>query len=122
MATINSLENNLVFLNDLASKPALEILKNEKQKNKDFIQADVDRIIQMAWEDRTPFEAINFQFGLKEKEVVQFMRANSLPSSFKMWRKRMKARKTKHLILRENTINRFKCSMQRSTGNKIAKR
>lgn len=83
---------------------------------------DIDRIIQMAWEDRTPFEAIEFQFGLKEKEVIEFMRKNSLPSSFRMWRKRMKSRKTKHTALRDTAINRFKCNRQRVTGNKIAKR
>jgi uncharacterized protein (TIGR03643 family) len=83
---------------------------------------DIDRVIQMAWEDRTPFEAIEFQFGLKEKEVIEFMRKHSLPTSFRMWRKRMKGRKTKHGLLRNKVINRFKCSRQRSTGNKIAKR
>lgn len=83
---------------------------------------DVDRIIQMAWEDRTPFEAIEFQFGLKEKDVIQFMRENSLPSSFRMWRKRMQSRKTKHMQLRGSDVNRFKCDRQRGTGNKISKR
>ncbi len=87
-----------------------------------FTDADMDRIIQMAWEDRTPFEAIKFQFGLKEKDVIEFMRKNSLPSSFRMWRKRMKSRATKHTALREEGIKRFKCSRQRSTGNKISKR
>lgn len=83
---------------------------------------ELDRVIQMAWEDRTPFEAIEFQFGLKEKDVVELMRRYSLPSSFKMWRRRMKARKTKHRALREGQVARFKCSRQRATGNKIAKR
>lgn len=87
-----------------------------------FAAADKDRIIQMAWEDRTPFEAIEIQFGLKEKAVIDFMRANSLPSSFRMWRKRMHARKTKHRALRDQSVNRFKCSRQRASGNKIAKR
>ena len=87
-----------------------------------FSDADKDRIIQMAWEDRTPFEAIEFQFSLKEKEVIEFMRKNSLPSSFRMWRKRMNSRKTKHSFLREKSVNRFKCSRQRNSGNKIAKR
>jgi uncharacterized protein (TIGR03643 family) len=87
-----------------------------------FTDADTDRIIQMAWEDRTPFEAIEIQFGLKEKDVIEFMRANSLPSSFRMWRKRMNARKTKHTALRDQSVNRFKCSRQRASGNKIAKR
>ena len=83
---------------------------------------DTDRIIQMAWEDRTPFEAIHFQFGLKEKEVIEFMRKNSLPSSFRMWRKRMQSRKTKHSALRNSSVNRFKCSRQKESGNEIAKR
>jgi uncharacterized protein (TIGR03643 family) len=82
-----------------------------------------DRIIQMAWEDRTPFEAIEFQFGLKEKEVIEFMRANSKKSSFKMWRKRMNGRNTKHAALRDGGVNRFKCAMQRTISmNKISKR
>ncbi len=93
-----------------------------EQLNNPFTEQDMDRIIQMAWEDRTPFEAIAFQFGLKEKEVIDFMRKNSLPSSFRMWRKRMKSRKTKHTALRAAHIIRFKCSQQRGTGNKIAKR
>lgn len=85
-------------------------------------EIDKDRIIQMAWEDRTPFEAIEFQFGLKEKDVVEFMRNNSLPSSFRMWRKRMKSRKTKHASLRNAGIIRFKCTRQKGSGNKISKR
>ncbi|MFY7900283.1 MAG: TIGR03643 family protein [Chitinophagaceae bacterium] len=84
---------------------------------------DIDRIIEMAWEDRTPFEAIEFQFGLKEKDVIELMRANSKPSSFKMWRKRMKGRSTKHVELRSSTVNRFKCSLQKNISmNKISKR
>ncbi len=87
-----------------------------------FSERDKDRIIEMAWEDRTPFEAIEIQFGLKEKEVIDFMRKHSLPSSFRMWRKRMNRRSTKHLSLRSKLVNRFKCSRQRASGNKIAKR
>ncbi len=84
---------------------------------------DTDRIIEMAWEDRTPFEAIEFQFGLSEKEVIALMRTNSKPSSFKMWRKRMKGRTTKHSSLRVDGIDRFKCTMQRAVSmNKISKR
>lgn len=85
-------------------------------------EKDKDRIIEMAWEDRTPFEAIEFQFGLSEKEVIEFMRSNSKPSSFRMWRKRMAARKTKHANLRGTEIIRFKCSRQKGSGNKISKR
>lgn len=88
-----------------------------------FTTADKDRIIEMAWEDRTPFEAIHLQFGLAEKEVITFMRTNSKPSSFRMWRKRMAGRSTKHLVLKSDTVNRFKCSRQRSISmNKISKR
>ncbi len=87
-----------------------------------FSERDINRIIEMAWEDRTPFEAIEFQFRLKEKEVIEFMRKNSLPSSFRMWRKRMKSRKTKHIALRGKSTTRFKCNRQRGTGNKISKR
>jgi uncharacterized protein (TIGR03643 family) len=90
--------------------------------NSELLEADKDRIIQMAWEDRTPFEAIEMQFGLKEKDVIDFMRSNSLPSSFRMWRKRMQSRKTKHSALRNRSVNRFKCSRQRESGNKISKR
>lgn len=87
-----------------------------------YTAEDQDRIIQMAWEDRTPFEAIEYQFGMKEKDVVEFMRQHSLPSSFRMWRRRMKARKTKHASLRATTGLRFKSKRQRDTGNRIAKR
>ena len=84
---------------------------------------DIDRIIQMAWEDRTPFEAIEFQFGLKEKDVIEFMRLNSKESSFRMWRKRMGGRNTKHLLKRVALDPRFKCTLQRSISmNKISKR
>ncbi len=88
----------------------------------EFSIIDKDRIIEMAWEDRTPFEAIEFQFGLSEKEVIEFMRANSKASSFRMWRKRMTARATKHQHLRDTDVLRFKCSRQKISGNKIAKR
>jgi uncharacterized protein (TIGR03643 family) len=88
-----------------------------------FTDEDIDRIIQMAWEDRTPFEAIEFQFGLKEKEVIEFMRLNSKESSFRMWRKRMSGRGTKHLQKRVAVDPRFKCTLQRSISmNKISKR
>jgi len=72
---------------------------------------DLDRIIEMAWEDRTPFEAIEFQFGIKENEVRKIMRTHMKDSSFKMWRKRVKGRKTKHQKLSEST--RFKSKHQK---------
>lgn len=85
--------------------------------------ADKDRIIEMAWEDRTPFEAIDFQFGLSEKEVIELMRSEMKRSSFRMWRKRTSGRSTKHLRLRSNDVSRFKCSRQKTISqNKISKR
>ncbi len=88
-----------------------------------FNKVELDRIIEMAWEDRTPFEAIEFQFGISEKQVIELMRTHSKTSSFKMWRKRMKGRTTKHVQLRANDITRFKCSLQKSISmNKISKR
>jgi len=91
--------------------------------SKDFTERELDRIIEMAWEDRTPFDAILFQFGLKEQEVINLMRREMKPSSFKMWRKRVQGRKTKHLKKRIFEEGRFKCTMQRQiTHNKISKR
>lgn len=84
---------------------------------------DIDRIIEMAWEDRTPFEAIEIQFGLMEKEVIALMRKEMKASSFKMWRKRTNGRSTKHGALRSSDISRFKCKLQKTiTHNKISKR
>lgn len=91
--------------------------------NKRFSERDIDRIVEMAWEDRTPFDAILFQFGLKEQEVIELMRKEMKASSFRMWRKRVQGRKTKHLKKRVFENGRFKCSRQRHiTHNKISKR
>lgn len=85
---------------------------------------DLDRIIGMAWEDRTPFEAIEYQFGLPEKEVIKLMRKNLKPSSFKRWRKRVNSKvSNKHLKKRDPEIKRFKSSRQKHISfNKISKR
>lgn len=84
---------------------------------------DIDRVIEMAWEDRTPFEAIESQFGLNEKGVIELMRKEMKASSFRMWRKRMKGRGTKHSQLRGDEVMRFHCSRQKSISmNKISKR
>jgi len=90
----------------------------------DYTPVQIDRIIEMAWEDRTPFEAILFQFGLPESGVIQVMRTNLKESSFKRWRKRVNSGVSqKHLKKRNPEINRFKCSRQKAiTGNKISKR
>tara|TARA_R110002110_G_scaffold85277_13_gene221714 strand:+ start:61 stop:333 length:273 start_codon:yes stop_codon:yes gene_type:complete len=83
---------------------------------------EIDRVIEMAWEDRTTFEAIDFQFGLKEQAVIELMRTEMKPSSFKLWRKRVQGRKTKHEKLRVFEKGRFKCSRQKQiTHNKISK-
>ena len=77
----------------------------------------------MAWEDRTPFEAIAYQFGLSEPEIIALMRKEMKHSSFKMWRARVQGKKTKHLKLRTFEEGRFKCSRQKHiTHNKISKR
>tara|TARA_B100000886_G_C20418984_1_gene490572 strand:+ start:2613 stop:2855 length:243 start_codon:yes stop_codon:yes gene_type:complete len=76
-------------------------------------EKDIDRIIEMAWEDRTPFDAIELQFNLKENQVRHLMRKHMKRSSFVMWRKRVKSRKTKHLSLRSFFKGRFKSSNQK---------
>ena len=78
------------------------------QKSIALSQSDIDRIIEMAWEDRTTFDAIESQYGLKEQEVKEFMRDNLKPSSYKLWRKRVNGRKTKHLSKRNFTVGRHK--------------
>jgi uncharacterized protein (TIGR03643 family) len=83
----------------------------------------IDRIIEMAWEDRTPFDAIKFQFGLAEADVKGLMKKELRFSSYKLWRKRVENCKTKHLAKRVEGIDRFKCNMQRAiSNNKISKR
>lgn len=85
---------------------------------------DIDRIIEMAWEDRTPFEAISFQFGITEAETIKIMRTELKRSSFNLWRKRVNSGVSqKHLIKRSEDIKRFKCSRQKTISlNKISKR
>ena len=78
----------------------------------EYLGADLSRIIEMAWEDRTPFEAIQREFGLNESAVIRLMRQNMKPSSFKLWRERVTGRKTKHLQLRSSDVIRAYCSRQ----------
>ena len=83
----------------------------------------IDRIIEMAWEDRTPFDAITFQFGLAEADVKALMKKELKFSSYKLWRKRVENCKTKHTAKRIEGIDRFKCNLQRAiSNNKISKR
>ncbi len=96
---------------DEVSKPALLSI------------ADIDRIMEMAWEDRTPFEAIKLQFGIGEQAVKELMRRHMKKSSYLMWRRRMTGRNTKHSKLRSEDVIRYKCSRQRTISlNKISKR
>ena len=92
--------------------------------NLTFTPAEIDRIIEMAWEDRTPFEAIHYQFGLAEKDVIFLMRSELKRSSFNLWRKRVnQGVSQKHSAKRNDEISRFKSPLQRQiTNNKISKR
>lgn len=85
---------------------------------------DIDRIIEMAWEDRTPFEAIKLQFGFSEADVIALMRRELKRSSFNLWRKRVNSGVSqKHAKKRNPEINRFKSTLQRTISlNKISKR
>ena len=89
-----------------------------------FSERDIDRIIEMAWEDRTPFEAIEYQFTLKEQDVIQLMRKELKRTSFNNWRKRVNSGvSSKHNKKRNTKISRFKCSRQKSiSNNRISKR
>ena len=82
-------------------------------KKTDLPPDQLDRVIQMAWEDRTTFDAIREQFGLEPGEVIKLMRANLKPRSFELWRKRTDGRSTKHLAKRDFAVGRFRCPSQR---------
>jgi len=84
---------------------------------------EIDRVIEMAWEDRTPFEAIHYQFGLAEADVKALMKKELKFSSYRLWRERVENCQTKHSLKRNPEIERFKCNLQRTiSGNKISKR
>ncbi|EDM43719.1 hypothetical protein SCB49_09015 [unidentified eubacterium SCB49] len=99
-------------------------LKELQLEDRTFTARELDRIIEMAWEDKTPFEAITFQFDVTEKEVITLMRRNLKESSFKRWRKRVNSGVSqKHLKKRNSQISRFKSTRQKQiSGNKISKR
>ena len=82
-------------------------------------QDDLNRIIEMAWEDRTPFDIIYKEFDISQNELERLMRSNLKPSSFKLWRKRVSGRKTKHIAKRNIQIDRHKCDRQ---GKLVSKR
>ena len=87
-------------------------------------ERNLNRIIEMAWEDRTPFEAIEYQFNMSEKDVIVIMRQELKRSSFNLWRKRVNSGvSSKHIKIRNTEITRFKSSRQRTIStNKISKR
>ncbi|SRR5574343_1265211 len=97
---------------------------NRDFSNEPLSDQEIDRIIEMAWEDRTPFEAIFVQFGLRETQVISLMRKSLKRSSFILWRDRVTSGVSqKYLKLRNPEINRFKCNRQRAiSNNKISKR
>jgi uncharacterized protein (TIGR03643 family) len=100
----------------MANKPVIALKET-------LTAADIDRIIEMAWEDRTPFEAIHYQFGLTEDAVKELMKKTMKFSSYTLWRTRVENCHTKHAKKRNGDINRFKCSRQRAiSSNKISKR
>jgi uncharacterized protein (TIGR03643 family) len=79
---------------------------------KTLLDADKSRIIEMAWEDRTPFEAIEQSYGISESQVIALMRQELKRTSFELWRKRVTGRATKHVALRSKLVNRAYCSTQ----------
>lgn len=93
------------------------------KKKSELSEEEIDRIIEMAWEDRTPFDAILAQFGISEKETIELMRKNMKRSSFKVWRARVQGRATKHRKKAPEEMDTFKSRMQRAISlNKISKR
>jgi len=84
------------------------------KKSPDLAPQTIDRVVEMAWEDRTPFEAIELQFGMLEKDVIALMRRQMKPSGFKMWRERVTGRKTKHTQKRGFIEGRFKSQRQKT--------
>ena len=88
------------------------VMQPTKKRVAQLSEAEQSRVIEMAWEDRTPFEAIDDQFGLSEKQVIQFMRSQLKPGSFRLWRERVTGRNTKHLKLRPAEVSRGYCPTQ----------
>ncbi len=119
---MNEIDSNYCHYSDLPSPMAYMELEDSEVQTKLSI-LDINRVIEMAWEDRTTFDAIKFQFGLSENDVKALMKSKLKFSSYKLWRKRVNNCNTKHAKTRLNTINRFKCNLQRNiTSNKISKR
>lgn len=116
--------SNYCHYSDLPSPMAYARIRHERKSNKEPLsEEEIDRVIEMAWEDHTPFDAIEKQFGLKEAQVKALMKRELKFSSYKRWRERVEACATKHAKKRNPEIDRFRCDRQRSiSGNKISKR
>jgi uncharacterized protein (TIGR03643 family) len=84
-----------------------------KLLDRNLAKSEIDRVIQMAWEDRTSFDAIRSQFGLTPGEVIHLMRRELSSSSFRLWRARTAGRATKHVAKRGFEVGRFRCPSQR---------
>lgn len=91
----------------------IEVIAPKMSLNSNFTPPEIDRIIEMAWEDRTPFEAIKEQYGISEAQVIAIMRSELKDSAFKRWRSRVSGRKTKHAKARSFKVSRFKCTRQK---------
>lgn len=118
---MNNNDLNRCYYSDLPS-PMAYMVEEENQKQT-FNPLQIDRVIEMAWEDRTTFDAIYFQFGLNEQAVKILMKKQLKFGSYKLWRRRVEASKTKHRAKRAEGVLRFKCNLQRNiTRNKISKR
>jgi len=108
---------------DLPSPMAYMNIVESVETKTTLSEVEIDRIIEMAWEDRTTFDAIKIQFGLSEAEIKKLMKKELKFSSYKLWRERVENCKTKHAKTRNPEIDRFKCNLQRTiTHNKISKR
>jgi uncharacterized protein (TIGR03643 family) len=115
-------DQNYCYYSDLPSPLAYAQQKVEHKANTPLTEEEIDRIIEMAWEDRTPFDAIKKQFDLSEADVKALMKRELKFSSYKRWRQRVEACQTKHAKKRNPEIDRFKCDRQRIiTGNKLSK-
>ena len=125
MESLESYNENYCFYSDLPS-PMAYMINEDKEVitiEEELSLKDIDRIIEMAWEDRTPFDAIQYQFGLSESDVRKLMKQELRFRSYKLWRMRVEACKTKHQKTRIEGIDRFKCDRQRAiSNNKISKR
>lgn len=104
--TISPAQDTLCTLRDGADEAAA------RERRHNLSAADHSRVIEMAWEDRTPFEAIEQLYGLAENQVIALMRASLKPRAFKNWRQRVSGRKTKHALRRDPAVSRGYCSTQ----------